>query len=276
MVYLPSGAPDRDPEAMAALEWKNGKHPHWDKAPVAAGDEDSRLENFQRKWEEVIREWSTRWGARVAGWWFDGCYFPDAMYRFPAAPNFESFAAAARTGNANSIVAFNPGVRDPILPLTPFEDYTAGEINDADKVKCPGRWVSGAQFHMLSFLGPAWAQGPPRFSNEQVIKITEGIVRKGGVVSWDVPIQATGTISQPFFEQLAVLGMAMRQGAKGGSTGGYGSTASTSVKPGGGGLAGGAGQGARGPRTERIENRIGPKQQPRKPHTAVGAQRGQY
>ena len=276
MVYLPSGAPDRDPAAMAALEWKAGKHPLWDKRPVAAGDEDPRLESFQRKWEEVIREWSTRWGTKVAGWWFDGCYYPDAMYRFPKAPNFESFAAAARAGNPNSIVAFNPGVRDPILPMTPAEDYTAGEINEPEKVKCPGRWVDGVQFQMLSYLGPAGAQSPPRFTNAQVIKITEGIVRKGGVVSWDVPIQATGLISEPFFDQLVALGAAIKQEAKGGFKGEHGSTASSAGKSYGRGLAGGTGQGARATRTDRIENRISPPQRPRKPHSAPGTQRLEY
>jgi alpha-L-fucosidase len=279
MVYLPSGAPDRDATAVAALEWKPGKHPRWDKTPVPAGEEDSRLESFQRKWEDVIREWSTRWGTKVAGWWFDGCYFPDAMYRHPNPPNFESFAAAARAGNPNSIVAFNPGVVDPIISLTPFEDYTAGEINEPEKVKCPGRFVDGAQYHTLSYLGPQWAQSPSRFTDKQVAKITKGITRKGGVVSWDVPIQATGLISEPFLEQLAALGTAMRKAATGGMTGEHGAAASAAGKSYSfgrtteDGLARGAVQGARGPRTERIENRISPQQRPRKPNAPGGAQR---
>ena len=279
MVYLPSGAPDRDATAVAALEWKPGKHPRWDKTPAPPGEEDSRLEDFQRKWEDVIREWSTRWGTKVAGWWFDGCYFPDAMYRHPDPPNFESFAAAARAGNPNSIVAFNPGVVDPIISLTPFEDYSAGEINEPEKVKCPGRFVDDAQYHMLSYLGPQWAQSPPRFVNEQVIKITEGIVRKGGVVSWDVPIQVTGLISQPFFEQLAALGKAVRQDVKGGPTGEHGTAASAAGKSygakraTGSGLARRAAQSSSGPRTERIENRISPQQRPRKPNAPGSAQR---
>lgn len=275
MVYLPSGAPDRDPEAMKALEWQNGKHPMWDKSPVAPGDEDSRLVNFQKKWEDVIREWSTRWGTKVSGWWFDGCYFPDAMYRFPDAPNFESFAAAARAGNPNSIVAFNPGVRDPILPMTPVEDYTAGEINDADKVKCPGRWVDGVQFHMLSFLGPAWAQSPPRYTDDQAAKITTGIIRKGGVVTWDVPIEATGKIAQPFINQLTAIGAAVRQTAKGGPIGAHGGVASSAGKPGGVGLVGGTGQDAGSRRADRIEGRITSGQQPNKPRRNSGPQRGQ-
>lgn len=211
MVYLPSGAPDRDPEAMKALEWKNGKHPRWEKREGPVADPDSRLESFQRKWESVIREWSTRWGTRVSGWWFDGCYFPDAMYNFPDPPNFESFAAAARAGNPGSIVAFNPGVVDPIITLTPAEDYTAGEINDAEKVVCGGRWIGQAQYHMLSYLGQTWCNRTPRYTPEKIISITRGIVDKGGVVTWDVPPNADGSIPQEYVDQLEALGKAMRK-----------------------------------------------------------------
>jgi len=188
MVYLPSGAPDRDEVARTALEWQNGKYPLWSHPDGGPDGGDRRLEAFQRKWEAVIREWSTRWGSKVSGWWFDGCYFPHAMYYHPDPPNFESFAAATRAGNPDGIVAFNPGVRYPIVTVTPFEDYAAGEINEPERVACTGRWVEGehgakAQYHMLSYLGPSWAQSPPRFSNEQAVAFTRGIVEKGGVVS---------------------------------------------------------------------------------------------
>ena len=209
MVYLPAGAPDRDPVAMKALEWKNGKYPVWSHPEGGPDGGDDRLVNFQRKWESVIQEWSNRWGEKVSGWWFDGCYFPIAMYKHADAPNFESFAAAARSGNPKSIVAFNPGVCDPITLLSQAEDYTAGEINDADKLVCPGPAVDGRQYHMLSFLGKFWGAAPPRFSDEQIFAITKGITDKGGVVTWDVPIQPDGTIQDPFLNQLRALGKAM-------------------------------------------------------------------
>jgi alpha-L-fucosidase len=271
MVYLPSGAPDRDEAAMKALEWKPGKHPLWDKRKAEPGDEDARLESFQRKWEEVIREWSVRWGKKVSGWWFDGCYFPDAMYRHAEPPNFESFAAAARAGNPDSLVAFNPGVNDPIISLTAFEDYTAGEINEPTKVKCPGRWVNGVQFHMLSYLGPQWAQSPPRFKNRQVIAITRNIVKKGGVVTWDVPISSAGAIPQPFVDQLTALGKALKPKPKGEGRHGAGSPTRPGSKsygqrgqPGHKGPARGAGGGFIAPRRDRIEERITPQQPARR------------
>ena len=207
MVYLPAGAPDRDKEAMKALEWKAGQFPLWTYANGKPKGQDDRLASFQRKWESVIGQWSKQWGRKVSGWWFDGCYYPDAMYRHPQAPNFASFAAAARAGNPDSIVAFNPGVLNPIITLTPAEDYTAGEINEPDKVVCAGRWVGRAQFHMLSYLGPSWCQKPPRFKPAQVAAITRGITDKQGVVTWDVPPAGiNGHIPEDFLAQLKAVG----------------------------------------------------------------------
>ncbi|MDX9972993.1 MAG: GDSL-type esterase/lipase family protein [FCB group bacterium] len=210
MVYLPAGAPDRDPVAMEKLGWKNGKYPIWSHPQGGPDGGDDRLVEFQQKWQEIIAEWSNRWGKKVSGWWFDGCYFPVAMYKHDDAPNFASFAAAARAGNPDSIVAFNPGVFDPVFSLTAEEDYTAGEINDAMKAQCPGQYIDGAQFQMLSYLGPWWGAGPPRYSDPQVLAITRRIVDQGGAVTWDVPILPTGLIDPAFVAQLKSLGEGMK------------------------------------------------------------------
>ncbi len=197
MVYLPSGAPSQDKAADAALEWRNGPVPN---------------KEFQAKWEEVIREWSTRWGRKVSGWWFDGCYFPNSMYRSTDAPNFASFAAAARAGNPDAVVAFNPGVVYRILSLTPYEDFTAGEIDKPDQVtirRAVDGKVDGTQIHMLSYLGRTWGMGDPRFTTDEVIGYTRKIRENGGAVTWDVPIGLNGHIAQPFLDQLTALGKAL-------------------------------------------------------------------
>ena len=166
MVYLPSGAPAADPVAMGKLGWKwgyEGDWPSWGNKRTG-----ERLAEFQEKWEAVIREWSLRWVDKVSGWWIDGCYFADEMYRHPDPPNFESFAAALKAGNPDSIVAFNPGVLVPVISMTEHENYTAGEISDAFPV-CPGRWINGVQCHILSYLGARWGGGEPRFVDEFVV-----------------------------------------------------------------------------------------------------------
>jgi len=197
MVYLPSGAPSGDREAARALQWQRGAY---------------RNREFQLKWEQVIREWSVRWDGKVAGWWFDGCYWPNSMYRASEPPNFGSFANAARAGNPNSVVAFNPGVVPRILSLTPHEDYTAGEIDDLDRVeikRAVNGKIDGVQVHILSYLGQRWGMGSPRFNAEQVVQWSRGIRSNGGVITWDVPIQSNGLMSQPFMDQLIAVGKAL-------------------------------------------------------------------
>ncbi len=194
LVYLPSGAPARDPEAIRALGYEKGP---------------SRNREFQVKWEQIIREWSERWGHKVAGWWFDGCYWPNAMYRFADPPNFASFAAAARAGNPDSVVAFNPGVVDRVLSVTPHEDYSAGEINDPDRLmirRAMDGEVDGVRIHALTFLGRTWGMGEPRFQAAQVAEWTRKVNEAGGAITWDTPVQKNGLISQPLLDQLKAIG----------------------------------------------------------------------
>ena len=160
----------------------------------------------------MIRDWSQRWGRKVAGWWFDGCYFPNSMYRSPDPPNFASFAAAARAGDPGAIVGFNPGVVYRILSMTPYEDFTAGEIDKPELAtvrRSVDGMMDGVQIHMLSYLGHTWGMGAPRFTTEQVIEYTRKIREFGGAVTWDVPVELNGAISQPFIDQLTALGKAM-------------------------------------------------------------------
>jgi hypothetical protein len=198
IVYLPSGGPAGDRAASTALQWENGPH---------------RNAEFQRHWEEIIREWSLRWGDKVSGWWFDGCYWPNLMYRTDEPPNFRSFAAAARAGNPNSVVAFNPGVVNRALSLTPHEDYIAGEISDPKlwnaRRNADGR-VDGAQLHVLSYLGATWGQGAPRFSTEDAVAFSQKVAAVGGALTWDTPTRNNGTFAPEFLAQLKAIGEAIR------------------------------------------------------------------
>lgn len=213
LVYLPSSAPAADPVAVKRLGWEWGFKGGW---PHGWGTKRTgkRLAGFQDKWESITREWSNRWGRKVRGWWVDGCYFADEMYRHKDHPNFRSFAAAMKAGNPNAIVAFNSGVKVPVISMTKYEDYTAGEINTAfpvgDKYQPPlARRVDGAQYHVLSFLGDGWGVGQPRFPKEFVVGFTKYTNAFQGVVSWDVPTK-NGLIPQPFMDQLAAIGRATR------------------------------------------------------------------
>jgi hypothetical protein len=69
----------------------------------------------------------------------------------------------------------------------------------------------GVQVHVLSYLGRRWGMGEPRFSTEQVVRWSLERTSKGGALTWDVPIQPNGLISQPFIGQLKAVGEALGQ-----------------------------------------------------------------
>jgi hypothetical protein len=214
MVYFTSGAPALDRQAIEALKCT----PPWDanllgfhpELYTAVPGVDERMSEFQRMWESVIRDWSLRWGKDCHGWWFDGAYQADRMYRNPDEPNFASFAAAAKAGNPDSLVAFNPGVILPVICHTEYEDYTAGEIsntlptNGAEPCVIPvGRWVKGAQYHILTFLGGCWCHPVPRFTDAMVAAYTRYVNSWEGVVTWDHPVTPDGQIPDAILRQLA-------------------------------------------------------------------------
>jgi alpha-L-fucosidase len=178
--------------------------------PPPAG-RDRRNKERMLNWEQVIRDWAVRWGDKIDGWWIDGCYTPNGTWRFPDPPNFESFAAAMRAGNPNAVVAFNPGVVDRVISFTPFEDYTAGEIEDLSRTlirRAVGGLVDGERIHKLSYLGQTWGKGEPRYKdlNEMVIPWSRKIVEAGGAMTWDVPVLRSGLIPEPFMAQLRAIG----------------------------------------------------------------------
>ena len=169
---------------------------------------------FMKNIEAIHLEWAKRWGRKISGWWIDGCY--EAAYRFPEndPPNFQTLAAALRAGNPEAIVAFNPGVLIPIICHSVHEDYTAGEISDA-LPECPGAWVEKdghkARYHILSYLGAFWGKDKPRFPNELVAGYTKHVTGKGGVITWDVPIQKNGLIPEAYIAQLQAIAAGVKK-----------------------------------------------------------------
>ena len=94
MVYLPSGAPDEDQAAETALEWRKGPYPN---------------REFQLKWQQIVRYWSEHWGNKVSGWWFDGCYYPNSMYRSAKSSQFRQFSGGGARRKSRRSRRFQPG-----------------------------------------------------------------------------------------------------------------------------------------------------------------------
>ena len=168
MLYLPCQTPNDDRRAQKAFGLR-----------AEAGDQPIDLE-FARKWAEVIQEWSDRYGEKVAGWWFDGGYAQVGFNESIA----QIYADAAKHGNPQAIVTFNPGVQ--LIRWTKAEDYTAGELNEPFEVVPASRFVDGSQWHALTFLGSSWSDRDTRFPTEKWTSWVRKVVAHEGVVTLDM------------------------------------------------------------------------------------------
>ncbi|NLB54953.1 MAG: hypothetical protein GX811_04170 [Lentisphaerae bacterium] len=217
MIYIPADGSWADHEARAKLKltmhwtddpkfnWRPGEH--WAKF---------RLPEFQQIWEEISLDWAERFGKKIKGWWVDGTFAAEYRYPEDEVPNFRTYADVLRTGNPDALIAFNPGVRIPVIHYTDYEDYTAGELS-ISLPECRAGFVkrreSGheALYHVLTYLGRTWGKDEMRFPDELAVGYTKHVVEKGGVVSWDVPIEKSGEIKEVFLEQLAKVSTGIKE-----------------------------------------------------------------
>jgi len=212
LVYTTAGAPAAEPQAMEALKWEWGYEGNWPDSPCTART-GKRLAEFQVYWEEIQRDWSLRWGRRVKGWWVDGFYFHEEMYNHPDAPNYKSFTDALRAGNPDAVVALNTGLETPFEILSDYDDYTAGEVGYSlplaigwdDSAEAFAKKTKNRQLHVLSYLGKTWGVGSPRFGDELVAGYTKYIISKGGIVTWDIPLNPNGSMPDEYKKQLVSL-----------------------------------------------------------------------
>lgn len=177
--------------------------------------------DVQQKWRDVITEWSQRWGKLVSAWWIDGAVFQGSEV-------YKAYTDAFKSGNPDALVSYNVGPvgmnRQQLVAVTEYEDFLAGECDyilptcatipgdlgkhfniyaKSDYYQGPN--ISGDQLHFLNFLGDWWGTGEPRFSNELVISWTKHINDHGGAVTWDLPLNDKGIISENYFNQVKAL-----------------------------------------------------------------------
>jgi hypothetical protein len=190
MLYWTGDGPRQDPQAAAALGWK-------DPVPL----------DYVRKWAAVAQEYGERYGDKVAGWWVDG------SYRFIGydEEKLGILAAALKAGNTRRIIAFNPGVEDKVRPYSRHEDYTCGEQNRFLDQPA-GRWIDGEQWHILSFLGSgqshigaAWAMPGAGYAKQELVDYVFAVNQAGGVVSIDALLFRDGGLDRSQLEVLKAL-----------------------------------------------------------------------
>jgi hypothetical protein len=159
----------------------------------------------------ILSEIGARYGAKLAGWWFDD--------RYPAQP-FERLDHAAKTGNPDRLVAFNSW----IMPKsTDFQDYWAGEMG-GELHPLPSHGVfddhgplAGLQPHILIYIDDPWLHGskdtkisPPLFTASQLIDFIRDTNAKGGPVTMNIGVYQDGTFSSDTLRELETIRKAIR------------------------------------------------------------------
>ena len=151
-----------------------------------------------QNWAKVIETWSVRYGKDVSLWWFDGAY----RYLGFDAQKAALYRSAAKKGNPDALVTFNPGVRKRNASESQC-DYWAGEENYPLSVVPTSRWThNGLQWHVITWLGDTWGAGGVRFPDAWLRDWFETVTTRGGMVTLDVSIDyATGHLDRAQREQ---------------------------------------------------------------------------
>lgn len=162
-------------------------------------------ERFLANWKAIITEMGLRYRNGLAGWFFDdGCAY------YPLNPDFYELTSAAKAGNPERVVCYNPW----IMPrITDFQDYFCGEgydfLTHRDELTEGGDGIftdgpqKGLQAHTNFILETNWWHGglntpiaPPNVPLEKFLSDMLEARRYGIVPSVNLEIYQDGRISQ--------------------------------------------------------------------------------
>jgi len=172
-------------------------------------------EQFTEIHKNVLSEIGSRYGEKLAGYWFDSWY--QSLAAYPDVP-IEAIYRYCKAGNPGRITAFNFWIF-PVL--TPWQDYWAGELNALED-PFKSRYIqagagAGFQAHgMLSML-PSWVHSeagpipPPQFSAEDLIAYMKANMEHQAVTTINIGIYQDGTIEQSSLDMMRQLRRAIRE-----------------------------------------------------------------
>ena len=183
-LYWTGDGPTRDPKAFAALKGS---------LPVT--------KEYMRNWSNVVAEYARRYGTKVKGWWVDGCY----SWIGHDEETLEILARGLRDGAPERILAFNPGVDPKVTAYSDHDDFTAGEQNSFESLPESGRFIKGAQWHVLTFLGSDWGKPGVRLSKKELAQYVGTVNRLGGIVTIEMTLYRDGALDRSQLETVKAV-----------------------------------------------------------------------
>ena len=201
ILYLPSNPPINNKNVSEKLRY--------------AFQKDSATSQFNQPiLENMIEEWSLRYGDGVKGWWFDGLYswndIRSTRMNMSLKHNISTHTLAAKAGNKNSIVTYNSGF-GKIHGNTPYDDYTSGEKSTIDEYPS-SRWAEdGIQWFLFTYLGEKWGGHGQQFITDSLVHKAVNIVNNEGVLCLEVVTDSKAEILPGHFDQIKAVGEKLRE-----------------------------------------------------------------
>ncbi len=172
-------------------------------------------EQFTEIHKNVLSEIGSRYGEKLAGYWFDSWY--QSLAAYPDVP-IEAIFRYCKVGNPSRITAFNFWIF-PVL--TPWQDYWAGELN-ALQNPFESRYIqrgagTGFQAHGMVSMLQSWVHSetgpipPPQFSAEDLIGHVKANMEHQAVTTINIGIYQDGTIEQSSLDMMRQLRRAIRE-----------------------------------------------------------------
>ena len=183
--------------------------PEWQEATGFKTDHKKHAEYCYKVTEAI----SKKYGKKLHGWCIDCCYEPDVCGGTGLRYDYERYAKALRSGNENSIVAFN--FRGTCGWTSDWgkgiADFQAGEENDISLL--PKNRFDGegeTQWFALCWMDEFWVHEKmgepiPQHSNQNVLDYVKAIREKGGVFAYNCAVYQEGLIADKTYEQLKWL-----------------------------------------------------------------------
>jgi hypothetical protein len=174
---------------------------------------------FIGNWCSIVTEVGGRYGPALAGWFFDdGCVY------YPLNPPFGRMARAAKAGNPDRVICFNPWIWPR---FTDFQDYFCGEgyrwlkvdkdlPDDGTGIFAAGPH-RGLQAHTNFILERSWVHGapetpiqPPQVNKDTFVHDMKKAIEKGIVPSVNLEVYQDGTVSEGSLEYMRAVKRAIR------------------------------------------------------------------